>query len=655
MTISKTLFKSLPIVAPTITKRFGVEVEIGGTMAYTNGKRIHLPHFPGEAIDPTVIFGYLLHECGHIRYSKFGVQSKHADQKELGRFLTNVLEDGRIERLVSAEFPGAFHWLKTLDTHGLTLEDSMGHKPLSETDESIRIFTNCVYFWTRIHAAGLGSVYGACLTQGFEVFKKTFGEPFVSEVETVLQKSLQAKSTEDCRDVADMLIDLLKSLADNEPDTGNAGSGSGQNDSDKGDGDQQDSNGGSDSQSSGSGKGQSPKSTSAEAQNESAGEGGQSEGDSADGSDAQSDDSAQPSSGKNARTDASGDDAESVGTDAPGKGDGKGQNCKAAREVLKVSDEDIEALSGSADAAQAIADEMSEKAGEARCRGDDCNGMSEIAVNLSALSQAMEKPLCVRNAGKTDGGEVYAEAARLSVPLERRLRALLEAETRAKTYRSERGRRISSRHLASFAAGNTRIFERKTEGRDVSTAFHVLVDFSASMAPWDGKESRITPAKIAAVALIKALMRIKGINPALSVFPAVFSTFTGVESDDVGAIFPHGTKPNEQMLKSFSTADANGRDTPLAEATIGTLMALSKCSKEARHVIFVITDGDADKMDALAPRLRKSGIETRALFIGRDEKLGVFDHEVCISQSARGEELIKAILDLASQTILSYS
>ncbi len=104
-----TLQRSLPIVGAAIGRKLGVQVEVSGRQAFTDGQRIVLPVFDPERPEQELkSWGFLHHEAAHIRYTDFELdQSGSAFRQRL----TNIIEDIRIERALSQEYPGTAYTL----------------------------------------------------------------------------------------------------------------------------------------------------------------------------------------------------------------------------------------------------------------------------------------------------------------------------------------------------------------------------------------------------------------------------------------------------------------------------------------------------------------------------------------------------------------
>lgn len=104
---TKDVMSCLPMLACILGKQYNIQVEIGGTQAYTNGKTIHLPALKMDS-DKLLIKmtrGYIDHEAAHIRYTNFQLlQQTNLTKVQLHLF--NIIEDWRVETLLGNHFPG---------------------------------------------------------------------------------------------------------------------------------------------------------------------------------------------------------------------------------------------------------------------------------------------------------------------------------------------------------------------------------------------------------------------------------------------------------------------------------------------------------------------------------------------------------------------
>ena len=117
--IMNNLSNALPIMVNNYAKLFGVSVRIQGSTAYTNGKVITIPRLDiKNPIKARLAYGYLAHESAHIRYTDFSILKKDKIKNNLFLFsLFNILEDSRIEALISKEYIGVYENLELLSEY----------------------------------------------------------------------------------------------------------------------------------------------------------------------------------------------------------------------------------------------------------------------------------------------------------------------------------------------------------------------------------------------------------------------------------------------------------------------------------------------------------------------------------------------------------
>ena len=112
---NKLIMQSLPLVAAVLGNKYGVQVTIGGSKAFTDGSTINLPSLPLDC-DETLIGlarGYIDHESAHIRETNFE-SLKNAQLTPLEMHIWNCIEDWRVENKLAEIFPGCrgnFDWL----------------------------------------------------------------------------------------------------------------------------------------------------------------------------------------------------------------------------------------------------------------------------------------------------------------------------------------------------------------------------------------------------------------------------------------------------------------------------------------------------------------------------------------------------------------
>lgn len=111
----KHIIKALPLLASVLGRKYGVQVRIGGDTAFTNGNIIQLPSLPLDGDETLIglIRGYLDHEAAHIRATDFDALNA-ANVTPLEKHIWNMLEDHRVENVLSGIYPGCrenFQWL----------------------------------------------------------------------------------------------------------------------------------------------------------------------------------------------------------------------------------------------------------------------------------------------------------------------------------------------------------------------------------------------------------------------------------------------------------------------------------------------------------------------------------------------------------------
>ena len=213
-------------------------------------------------------------------------------------------------------------------------------------------------------------------------------------------------------------------------------------------------------------------------------------------------------------------------------------------------------------------------------------------------------------------------AFRASSALRTRLQGLLQAQIRQGCHIGRKGT-LHTRSLYKLHVGNSRVFQFLSEQTGLNTAVHVLLDVSGSMAG-----APITLAKQACYAIAKALAGIKGVNPAVTAFPATTAP------NSVVSLVRHG----QAVSESFEIGASGG--TPLAAALWWTMQTMLPL-KENRKIILIITDGTSDNPQASKDALTmvlKLGFEAYGLGI-RDESIA--------SLLPRTSQTIKELPDLA--------
>uniref|UniRef100_UPI0035AFFBCB cobaltochelatase CobT-related protein n=1 Tax=Desulfovibrio desulfuricans TaxID=876 RepID=UPI0035AFFBCB len=200
--------------------------------------------------------------------------------------------------------------------------------------------------------------------------------------------------------------------------------------------------------------------------------------------------------------------------------------------------------------------------------------------------------------------EQKLQALQASIALRTRLQGFLQTQTQRCCSIGRRGT-LHTNSLYRLQVGNARVFQKESVQLGLNTAVHVLLDVSGSMAG-----APINLANRACYAVATALSLIRGVNPAVTAFPATTVT------NSVFPIMRHG-----QAVPDIFDIRASG-GTPLAGALWWVLQTMLPL-KEQRKMILVITDGMPDNPLAANNAIgvaQKLGFEVYGLGI-RDEHI----------------------------------
>ena len=108
--------KTLTMQVHNYAKLWGVQVRVQGGLAYTDGTKITIPRFnTSDEHSCRLACAYLAHESGHIAYSDFNLLSQISKEERLLYTLLNIVEDSRIERLMSKKWVGVYENLLMLN------------------------------------------------------------------------------------------------------------------------------------------------------------------------------------------------------------------------------------------------------------------------------------------------------------------------------------------------------------------------------------------------------------------------------------------------------------------------------------------------------------------------------------------------------------
>ena len=203
-----TQIASMPIMVKTYAKKFGVKIRIQGSTAYTNGNVITIPRLDvTDPIKARLAYGYLAHEASHINHTDFSILEKNDIKNNLCLFtLFNILEDCRIERIISKEFIGVYENLDLLSNY--YDKDWCEFINKANTIPTLSLILAFI------------QVYGQCHFQHFEnskskartlyfIVKNRFSK--INEISSLVKASVNANSSNDIYKISKKIFKLLVS------------------------------------------------------------------------------------------------------------------------------------------------------------------------------------------------------------------------------------------------------------------------------------------------------------------------------------------------------------------------------------------------------------------------------------------------------------
>ncbi|MFB8832058.1 hypothetical protein ACE0DR_28380 [Azotobacter sp. CWF10] len=201
----KTLMGSLPVYAQHLSEQTGVKVVVEGSQAYTDGTKVVVPFTES---DPELSFGYVAHECSHVRNTDMQYFGE-AQAVPFRLSVLNILEDIRIERLSMDQYPGTEGDLNHLVT--VVLGDRLDPAEVAQKP-ALHVVHDTLLL------AGRWQVLGQDLEQPATVMlqaqEKLLGAQLSARIMQKVGEVLQCDSTREVLALADAIIALLPSQED---------------------------------------------------------------------------------------------------------------------------------------------------------------------------------------------------------------------------------------------------------------------------------------------------------------------------------------------------------------------------------------------------------------------------------------------------------
>ena len=620
--ISKTI-GGLRIAMQALAERRGVALNIGGDQAFTDGKNITIPSLPEDDEEAMVLArGYIDHEAAHIAITDFDVPKSSRWH--------GILEDVRIERQQGEKYPGvAINTAKLLEAvvkkggFAITKNPVLNLQIWAASRARTRII--------RQQALAEREVVVEAMS------RTAYGDPFCDEFAAIVDMVKDCRSTQDCAEVAEKLIQLLKTPPPPPPSPPEKQKGQKEKDESKSDeGEDEDSDTGDDDPSK-------SKSDKGDDEDGDAGDDDPSKsksdtGDDEDG-DADDDDPSKSKSDKGddedgdagdgdpspSKSDKGGDDDGDAGDGDPsksksdkggdedaGNGGGAGKDSPTRKKQLK----NLQDLADIPDSTEDVTDlgAMLKEALEEK---------NQIAVEEGIYDEA-----CVPKTMKKDShiSDFLARAfemfkARLAneslktAKMKTQLSGLFQAIGLKQKYPAMVGTRIDSRsiHLVAAQTPDTRVFLTRRDREMINTAIALMIDRSGSM------DRDIGLAIQSAYVTSRSLESLPGTTHCIGLFPGNNEVWGSEIIQAKG--FEERCRPEQ-----FFNIGTDG-GTPMAEAALWAGMMLTH-RQETRRIAILFTDGAPDHEPSAkkaVDRLRRLGIEIYVVILNKVNSESPFD------------------------------
>jgi len=559
---------ALPILARAVGRQLNVDVRIGGSQAFTDGKTIQLPALPFDNIDEIepLAFGYLEHEAAHLRYSELPLKASSA----LHHAITNIFEDIRVESRLFRAYPGFARTLRQLIT--LLVRDGLMTQPQPADELTDTLFHYLLY---RLRCDVLGQEAVSQFASDAErYFVGSVPADVAARIGSVLGRVRDLETTQQAAKLAQEVIDLFKDAV--EPPQSPDSSSGGQKAEEM---DPSDAASGSDNQG---------KSSSSET-----GAAGEKFGGSSDspGSASEKDD---------------GDSSQEAQSGPPSSSEpGSGDPADPARPVSRK-----EEAAPTPTQVQALRDLLnSDPSPDAGTLGKTiADKLTETAAGVSSAGCAMADAGYAPSELVTSGDPhaILSSVAAATAALRLRLRRYVEATRRTRRCHTRQGKHLSGRRLVRAVMGDPYIYKRNRKGVGVNTAVVLLLDRSYSMATGN----RIGVARRSALACASALEDMVGVSVAAAAFPGYRRPL------DILTGFGEAVRNTAQRYQACTATGG----TPMLEAILWAADVLLQ-AREPRKMLLVVTDGDPfnrEGCDAAIRRCWRGGIEVMGIGIAID-------------------------------------
>ncbi len=555
---NKDVINCLPLLASVLGDRYGVQVQIGGHDACTDGKIIRIPALPIDCGKTALALakGYIDHESAHIRHSDFGV-IRQAGLDKSTHYLFNAIEDWRVERRISAIYPGCRQNLDWLIRRFFVEEEDAR---AGEKSPALGVLS---YVLLTVRSWDVAEVNAPRTRTRAQVEKAYPG--LAEKLDAVLDRvRLDCPDTAAALEAARELVEIIRAFQPEEPPKEQQEGGGDRKQNGK-------EQGGHQAPTASASKSEEPEKEGMQDQPPPASASAGAD----DGSDSATKTEQPVCSDFDGEAQENGDTETGEGGDEAGEG---GNGAVDLGAFLDTLDED----SLPRNLGERIEEELAGVGASASAGGGVAVATPGFRVVTELAPEEMERAL------------------RCSIALRKRLQGLLQANELRHVAIGRRGK-LDDHKLYRLNTANPRVFRREDNQPGQNSAVHILLDCSGSMSGVP-----IQLARQACYAVAKALEPIKGVNAAVTAFPAIAEGERGVKP-----LVRHGEKVSNQ----FGVEGIGG--TPLAPALWWVMQNLYG-QKEERKIVIIITDGRPDNIPAChaaLSRMRALGMEVYGIGI----------------------------------------
>jgi Mg-chelatase subunit ChlD len=571
---------AIPIVASVLAGHVNVPIVWGQfETASTDTRTIYLPDLPlqGRRLS-RYVYGYVVHEAGHIRHSDFSVLEQTKDDG-LVRWILIALEDPRIERAVSADFLGARQYLveltEELIADGELMSDDAHLEPSLKAQN---------YLLLRASADLMGY---AGMREAVQVRRARlvplFPSGLIDRVDEQLDALCTCKSTGDVLVIAKAIAALLRDSAQTAEEQSQAS-------------DQES------SESSEEADEQAPSDTDPKASDTEDNDSGQGSTKSTDAADGETPQSVDPSAS----------DTDSNGSGGCADVNASPQTPSGVQTGSHVgpSEAQVEAVKSLCD--PAIWETAPDRGDLVREQMQSATAEACEELGLSPGSSATHMPMSVADCRTLDGTDVVTKVRGQTIAIRTAFEDLLQDMQLKRTTSARAGHRLVHNATTRLYSGNVKLFQQRSFVERNQADIVVLIDKSGSMT------RDIEVASQAAVAMLLALDDQEGVRCAVGAFP---HTVRQAQCSDIQGVL--GLKQWDEGVRAAAGRMAGllaDGGTPLASALLWAGQQLH-CSV-GRRIVLTITDGQPDSLSESRQVMLRSDPEIEYLGIGINAELG---------------------------------